>query len=152
MSAEARLAELGIVLPAPTRPIGNYVAWRIGGGLLFLAGVGPRGNEPALASGQVGKDLTVTQGYQAARACGMNLLANMRAALGSLDRVKRIVKLNIFVASTAEFFDQPLVGNGASDLMVAVFGEAGRHARSAVGVAALPRGVAVEIDAVVQVG
>ena len=151
MSAEARLAELGIVLPAPTRPIGNYVAWRIGGGLLFLAGVGPRGNEPALASGQVGKDLTVTQGYQAARACGMNLLANMRAALGSLVRVDTILKVLGMVNAPAGFGEHPEVINGCTDLFVEVLGDAGRPARSAVGMGSLPRNIPVEIEAVVSI-
>jgi enamine deaminase RidA (YjgF/YER057c/UK114 family) len=104
-----------------------------------------------LVTGRLGADVSTGEGYDAARACGLMILAQLRAALGSLDRVERIVKLGAFVCSTAEFTDQPKVANGASELMAAVFGEAGRHARSAVGVPALPLGAAVEIDAIVAV-
>ena len=152
MTAADRLTELGITLPVAAAPVANYVPAVEAAGLLHISGQIPFDESGALILGRLGDGMNVEQGAAAARRCAIGLIAQMQAALGSLDRVKRIVKLNIFVASTADFFDQPLVGNGASDLMVAVFGEAGRHARSAVGVAALPRGVAVEIDAVVQVG
>ena len=152
MTAADRLTELGIALPVAAAPVANYVPAVEAGGLLHISGQIPFDERGALILGRLGDGMNIEQGTAAARRCAIGLIAQMQAALGSLDRVKRIVKLNIFVASTADFFDQPLVGNGASDLMVAVFGEAGRHARSAVGVAALPRGVAVEIDAVVQVG
>ena len=152
MTAADRLTELGIMLPVAAAPVANYVPAVEAAGLLHISGQIPFDESGALILGRLGGGMDVEQGAAAARRCAIGLIAQMQAALGSLDRVKRIVKLNIFVASTADFFDQPLVGNGASDLMVAVFGEAGRHARSAVGVAALPRGVAVEIDAVVQVG
>jgi enamine deaminase RidA (YjgF/YER057c/UK114 family) len=149
MSAEARLQELGIALPSPPKPMANYVPWRIGGGLLFLSGVGPRRPDGTSMTGTVGADLTVEQGYEAARICGMNLLANMKNALGSLDRVDTILKVLGMVRSTPEFGDQPEVINGCTDLFVQVFGDAGRPARSAVGMVSLPRGIPVEIEAVV---
>ncbi len=151
MSAEARLAALGITLPAPAKPIGNYVPWRIGGGLLFLSGVGPRGTDPALLSGQVGKDLTVQQGYEAARACGLCLLAAMRDALGTLDRVDTILKVLGMVNGVPGFGEQPEVINGCTDLFVEVFGDAGRPARSAVGMGGLPRSIPVEIEAIILI-
>lgn len=151
MSAEARLAELGIALPSPTRPIGNYVPWRIGAGLLFLAGVGPRLNGGTFATGMVGKDLTVEQGYQAARDCGLNMLANMRAALGTLDRVDTILKVLGMVNGASGFGEQPEVINGCTDLFVQVFGDNGRPARSAVGMGGLPRNIPVEIEAIILI-
>jgi enamine deaminase RidA (YjgF/YER057c/UK114 family) len=151
MSAERRLAELGLLLPPPTRPIGNYVPFRIGGNLLFLSGVGPRSTEERMAAGRVGAELTVEQGYQAARLCGLNLLANMRAALGSLDRVDTVLKVLGMVNAPPEFGQHPEVINGCTDLFVEVFGENGRPARSAVGMGSLPRGIPVEIEAVVLV-
>ena len=151
MSAEARLAELGITLPAPTRPIGNYVPYRIGAGLLFLSGVGPRGTEPSVATGMVGRDLTVEQGYRAARECGMNMLANMRAALGSLDRVDTILKVLGMVNAVPGFGEHPEVINGCTDLLVEVFGDAGRPARSAVGMGSLPRNIPVEVEAIILI-
>lgn len=149
MSAERRLIELGLELPASPKPMGNYVSWRIGGGLLFLSGVGPRQPDGSSVIGVVGADLDVAQGYQAARLCGINLLANMRDALGSLDRVDTILKVLGMVRGTPDFGHQPEVINGCTDLLVEVFGEAGRPARSAVGMGSLPRGIAVEIEAVV---
>lgn len=149
MSAEARLARLGITLPPPPAPAANYVPWRIGGGLLFLSGVGPRLPDGGSITGVVGGDLDVKQGYEAARLCGLNLLSNMRAALGTLDRVDTILKVLGMVRAVPDFGDQPEVINGCTDLFVEVFGEAGRPARSAVGMGSLPRGIAVEIEAVV---
>ena len=149
MSAERRLAELGIALPAPPVPLANYVPWRIGGGLLFLSGVGPRRADGTSITGVLGGDLTVAEGYEAARLCGLNLIANMRSALGSLDRVDTILKVLGMVRGVPDFGDQPEVINGCTDLFVEVFGDAGRPARSAVGMGSLPRGIAVEIEAVV---
>lgn len=149
MSAEKRLAELGLTLPPAPTPMANYVPWRIGGGLLFLSGVGPRHPDGTSVTGTLGADLTVEQGYAAARLCGLNLLANMRSALGSLDRVDTILKVLGMVRGTPEFGHHPEVINGCTDLFVEVFGDPGRPARSAVGMGSLPRGIAVEIEAVV---
>ncbi len=149
MSAEARLAELGIELPNPPVPMANYVPWRIGGGLLFLSGVGPRRADGSSITGVLGADMTVEQGYAAARLCGLNLLANMRSALGSLDRVDTILKVLGMVRGTPDFAGHPEVINGCTDLFVEVFGDGGRPARSAVGMGSLPRGIAVEIEAVI---
>jgi enamine deaminase RidA (YjgF/YER057c/UK114 family) len=151
MSAERRLAELGLDLPDPPAPLANYVPWRIGGGLLFLSGVGPRRADGASITGVVGADLSVRQGYEAARLCGLNLLANMRRALGSLDRVEGVLKVLGMVRATPDFGEQPEVINGCTDLFAQVLGEAGRPARSAVGMGSLPRGIAVEIEAVVLI-
>mgnify|MGYP002780708864 FL=1 len=151
MSAERRLAELGLALPSPPKPQGNYVPWRLGGGLLFLSGVGPRHPDGRHVAGVIGADLTVRHGYEAARLCGLNLLANMRDALGTLDRVDTILKVLGMVRAVPDFGEQPEVINGCTDLFVEVFGEAGRPAGSAVGMGSLPRGIAVEIEAVVLV-
>ncbi len=151
MSIDDRLAALGIVLPRAAAPAANYVPGVVHGGLLHISGQIPFDADGGLVRGRLGADMTTKEGAAAARLCAIGLLAQMQAALGSLDRVQRVLKLGVFVASTPEFTDQPKVGNGASDLMVEVFGEKGRHARSAVGVAALPLGVAVEIDAIIAV-
>lgn len=147
---DAKLAELGLVLPEPAAPVAAYVPVVMTGGLAYVSGQLPF-VDGALVKGRLGESVTVGEGYEAARACGLMLLAQLRAALGSLSRVERVVKLGAFVCSTGEFIDQPKVANGASDLMAAVFGEAGRHARSAVGVPVLPLGAAVEVDAIVAV-
>ena len=147
----SRLAELGIALPEPAAPVAAYVPAVEIGGLLHISGqisIDPGGN---LILGRLGEDMNLERGVEAARRCGIMLIAQMKAALGSLDRVERIVKLGAFVNSAPSFTDQPKVANGASVLMQEVFGEAGRHARSAVGVPVLPLGVAVEIDAIVAV-
>jgi enamine deaminase RidA (YjgF/YER057c/UK114 family) len=151
MPAERRLAELGIELPSPPSPVGNYVPWRIGGGLLFLSGVGPRRADGSFIAGVLGGGLDVKQGYEAARLCGLNLLANMRSALGTLDRVDTILKVLGMVRAAPDFGEQPEVINGCTDLFVEVFGDPGRPARSAVGMGSLPRGIAVEIEAVVLI-
>jgi len=151
MSAEQRLKELGITLPGPTTPIGNYVPWRIGGGLLFLSGVGPQHVDAAFPAGQVTRELSVEQAYQAARLCGLALLGNMRAALGSLDRVEAVLKVFGMVNAPAGFTQQPKVINGCTDLFVEVLGEAGRPARSAVGMGSLPGNIATEIEAIVLI-
>lgn len=147
----ARLAELGLTLPEPAAPVAAYVPTVEANGLLHVSGQ-VSFVDGKLLCGRLGESVTLEEGILAAQGCGLMILAQVKAALGgSLDRVERIVKLGAFVNSTPDFTDQPKVANGASELMVAVFGEAGRHARSAVGVPALPLGVAVEIDAVVAV-
>ncbi len=146
----SRLAELGIELPEPAAPVAAYVPAVESHGLLHISGQLPfDGGE--LMSGRLGEDRDLDYGKAAARRCGIMLIAQMRAALGSLDRVERIVKLGVFISSASNFTDQPMVANGASELMQEVFGEAGRHARSAVGVPVLPLGAAVEVDAIVAV-
>jgi enamine deaminase RidA (YjgF/YER057c/UK114 family) len=148
--AEARLKQLNIVLPAPVSPVANFVGTVQAGNLLFVSGATAGPAWPY--KGKVGKDLTVEQGYQAARQVGLNQLTNIRIALGSLDRVKRIVKVLGMVNSAEGFGDQPKVINGFSDLMVEVFGEAiGKHARSAVGMAGLPANQPVEVELIVEV-
>jgi enamine deaminase RidA (YjgF/YER057c/UK114 family) len=146
----SRLAELGIDLPEPAAPVAAYVPTVLAGNLLHISGQVSFENG-GLITGRLGEDLGLEDGVRAARACGLMLLAQIKRALGSLDRVERIVKLGVFVNSAGAFTDQPKVANGASQLMEQVFGEAGRHARSAVGVPVLPLGAAVEIDAVVQI-
>ena len=151
MSIDNRLAELGITLPTPAAPVASYVPAVEQGGLLHISGQISVGDDGNLILGRLGEDMNLERGTEAARRCGIMLLAQMQAALGSLDRVQRIVKLGAFVNSAPDFTDQPKVANGASELMQEVFGEAGRHARSAIGVAVLPLGVAVEVDAIVAV-
>jgi enamine deaminase RidA (YjgF/YER057c/UK114 family) len=150
MSIAKRLEELDIVLPNPAAPVAAYVPAVEYGGLLYLSGQLPFANDE-LMLGRLGEDRDVAYGQKAARACGIMILAQIKAALGDLDRVDRIVRLGVFVNSDTRFTDQAKVANGASKLLQDVFGEAGRHARSAVGVPVLPLGVAVEIDAVVGV-
>lgn len=147
---EAKLAELGLTLPAAAAPVAAYVPVVVAGGLAHVSGQLPF-IDGKLVTGRLGDDVTTEQGYEAARACGLMLLAQLKAALGSLDRVERIVKLGAFINSTGDYTDQPKVANGASELMAAVFGDAGKHARSAVGVPVLPLGAAVEVDAIVAV-
>jgi enamine deaminase RidA (YjgF/YER057c/UK114 family) len=151
MGAEQRLRASGIVLPPPTIPVGNYLPWRIGGGLLFLSGVGPQHAGGGFVTGQVTRELTLEEAIQAARLCGLALLGNMRAALGSLDRVVAVLKVFGMVNAPAGFGQQPEVINGCTDLFVEVLGEAGRPARSAVGMGSLPRNIAVEVEAVVEI-
>ncbi len=153
MGADARLQELGITLPKPADPVANYVRARRIGTTLYVSGHGPAQDENGWRPrGKVGGDLTLDQGYQAARLVGLNLLASVRAELGTLDRVKQIVKV-LGMVNCAPGFDQtPKVINGCSDLLVEVFGEeAGRHARSAVGMAELPSTIPVEIEMVVEI-
>ena len=151
MKTEQRLKELGIELVKATGPMANYVNAVRAGNLLFLAGKGPGLPGQPLPSGKVGRDFTIEQGYEYARETGLNLIAVMKAELGDLDKVKRIVKVLGMVNATPEFGHQPEVINGCSDLMVEVFGERGRHARSAVGMGSLPRGIPVEIEVIVEV-
>ena len=151
MSIDSRLAELGITLPEPAAPVAAYVPAVEINGLLHISGQVSVSADGNLIVGRLGEDMNLERGIEAARRCGIMLMAQMKAALGSLDRVERVVKLGVFVNSAPSFTDQPKVANGASELMQEVFGEAGRHARSAVGVAVLPLGVAVEVDAIIAV-
>jgi len=148
-SIRDRLAELGLTLPEAAAPVASYVPAVEANGLLHISGQVSQA-DGELIKGRLGEDLTLVDGVYAARSCAIMLLAQIEKAVG-LDRVDRIVKLGVFVNSAADFVDQPKVANGASELMQEVFGEAGRHARSAVGVPVLPLGVAVEVDAVVAV-
>lgn len=151
MSIDNRLAELGIALPQAAAPVASYVPAVEAGGLLHISGQISFDGDGSLIKGRLGAGVDLDSGQAAARRCGIMLLAQIKAALGSLDRVERIVKLGVFINSAPDFTDQSKVANGASELMQEVFGEAGRHARSAVGVAVLPLGVAVEVDAIVAV-
>ena len=148
MTIDERLAELGLTLPAAAAPVAAYVPAVEEGGLLYLSGQLPFQNG-SLMEGRLGEDRDIPFGQEAARACALMILAQVKKTVGSLDRVKRIVKLGVFVNSAGTFTDQPKVADGASTLMADVFGEAGRHARAAVGVPTLPLGAAVEIDAVI---
>jgi enamine deaminase RidA (YjgF/YER057c/UK114 family) len=146
----AKLAELGLTLPEAAAPVAAYVPTVEAGGLLHISGQLPF-KDGAVMTGRLGEERDLAYGQEAAQRCGLMLAAQIDKALGGFDRMVRIVKLGVFVNSTPDFTDQPLVANGASELMEQLFGEAGRHARSAVGVTVLPRGAAVEIDAIVQV-
>ncbi|HEX7372157.1 MAG TPA: RidA family protein [Thermodesulfobacteriota bacterium] len=152
MSAEKKLKDLEITLPTPPQPIANYVRAVRVGNLLFVSGHGPYHDGKIKISGKVGKELTIDEGYQVARNVGVNCLASVKAAMGDLDKVKRVVKLLGMVQCTEDFKDQPKVINGCSDLLVEVFGEIGKHARSAVGMQALPNGIPVEIEMILEVG
>lgn len=149
---EARLKELGIELPAAPIPVANYVPALQAGNLLFISGQIAKAADGTLVTGSVGRDLTVEEGQKAARLCALNILAQAKAALGSLDRIQQIVRLTGFVNSAAGFADHPKVINGASDLMVEVLGDKGRHTRAAVGASGLPANTAVEVDAILLVG
>jgi enamine deaminase RidA (YjgF/YER057c/UK114 family) len=151
MAIEARLKELKIELPPVPRPAGNYVHAVQTGNLLFLAGKGPFNPDGSTPTGKVGRDVTVEQAYAHARSVGLTLLAVIKESVGSLDRVRRVVKVLGMVNAVPEFGDQPKVINGCSDLFVEVFGERGRHARSAVGMGSLPNGITVEIEAILEV-
>ena len=150
-SVEQKLAELGITLPTPTAPLANYVPSVRTGNLLFISGQVSIDGAGKLSTGKLGAGLDVDAGRAAARLCGINLIAQMKVALGDLEKVVRIVKLVGFVNSAPDFVDHPKVINGCSDLFVEVFGDKGRHARSAVGIAALPFDAAVEVEAIVEV-
>ncbi|HYG04418.1 MAG TPA: RidA family protein [Chryseosolibacter sp.] len=150
-SFESKIRELQIELITPTKPIANYVKAVRSGNLIFLAGHGPTLADGAMIIGKVGKDLTIEEGANAARATTISLLSSLKAEIGSLDKVKRIVKVNGWVNCTSDFTDQPKVMNGCSDLLVQIFGESGRHARTSLGTNALPMNIAVEIEMVVEV-
>ena len=149
---DARLAELKLELPKAAAPVANYVPVVIVGNLAFLTGQVTAWNGEFKFRGKLGRDFTIEQGQEAARICALNIIAQLKAALGGdLDRVKRCVRLGVFVNSMPDFTDQPKVGNGASDLLVQIFGDAGKHARTAIGTNALPVDVAVEIDAIFEI-
>ena len=149
---EKRLKDLGVVLPEPVAPVANYVPYVISGNLLFVAGQIPLVAGKPLALGQLGAGVSIEQGAACAHQCAINVIAQIKAACeGELDRVKRIVKLVCFVSAAPHFVQVPMVANGASDLMVAVFGDIGRHARSSVGCSTLPLDVPVEVEAIVEI-
>jgi len=148
---ESRLKELNITLPEPPRPVANYVNGVRTGNLIFLAGKGPKYPDGTEMTGKLGLDITIEKGYEGARLTAINQLSVLKDMLGDLKKVKRVVKVLGFVNSDPSFIDQPKVINGFSDLMVEVFGERGKHARAAIGVASLPRGQAVEIEMIVEV-
>jgi enamine deaminase RidA (YjgF/YER057c/UK114 family) len=151
MPAESRLKELDITLPAAPKPVGNYVGGVQVGNLLFMSGCGPRLPDDSSITGKVGRELDAEDGYRAARLVGLNMLANVKEQLGSLDRVKRVVKVLGMVNAAPDFRDHPQVINGFSDLMVEVFGDAGRGARSAVGMGSLPFQIAVEVEMILEI-
>ncbi len=148
---EDKLKALNIELPTPSTPVANYVNAVTTGNLVFLAGKGPRKADGTYITGKLGRDLTEEEGYEAAKLVGINQLAALKAEIGNLDRVRRIVKVKGMVNAVPDFENQPEVINGFSDLMVEVFGEKGKHARAAVGMGSLPRGIAVEIEMVVEI-
>ncbi len=151
MSAEARLKEMGIVLPSLPKPTANYVPYRLAGNLLFLSGQGPRDENGKALTGKLGAEIDTAEGYRRARLIGLGLLSATRDALGSLDRVDFVVKLLGMVNALPDFNESPNVINGCSDLLIEVFGERGRHARSAVGNVMLPNQISVEIEGIVAV-
>jgi len=152
MGAEARLKELGIALPPVPAPIGNYIAGVKAGNLLFMSGIGPRRSDGGSITGKLGAELNIDEGYAAARVVGLNMLANIRSVIGSLDQVERVVKVLGMVNAAPHFDQMPRVINGFSDLFVEIFGaERGRGARSAVGMVALPNQIAVEVEMVLEV-
>ena len=148
---EAKLDSMGIVLPQPAVPVANFVNTVQVGNLLFLSGNGPKKLDGKFITGKVGSDLTIEEGYEAARLTGINQIAVLKSTLGDLSRVKRIIRVTGMVNATSDFKQHPAVVNGFSDLMVAVFGEKGKHTRAAVGMASLPFNIAVEIDMIVEI-
>ncbi len=151
MSADQKMKELGLILPQPPKPIANYVPAVKTGNLLFVSGHGPYNDGKTKISGKVGRELTIEEGYQTARNVALNCLASVKATIGDLDKVKRVVKLLGMVNCTDDFKDQPKVINGCSDLLVAIFGDVGKHARSAVGMQALPNQIPVEIEMILEI-
>ena len=151
MTIETKLSEMGFELPAPGQPAGNYVPAVRTGNLVFLSGHGPKLEDGGLITGKVGADLTLDEGYAAAQRVALILLASLKSEIGDLDRVHRVVKLLGMVNCTPDFTDHPKVINGASDLLVELFGDKGKHARSAVGMNALPSNIAVEIEMIVEI-
>jgi enamine deaminase RidA (YjgF/YER057c/UK114 family) len=148
---EARLAELGIELPAAPNPVANYVPYVVSGNLLLISGQISKAADGTVVTGALGRDASIEAGQAAARLCALNILAQAKAALGSLDRIGQVLRLTGFVNATPEFTDHPKVVNGASDVMVEVLGDKGRHTRAAVGVSGLPLGSAVEVDAIIAI-
>jgi enamine deaminase RidA (YjgF/YER057c/UK114 family) len=151
MTPEEKLASLGLVLPTVPKPVANYLPYRWAGNLLYLSGQGPRRADGSIALGKLGRDVTVEDGYQHARLTGLGLLAAAKLAIGELSRIEAVIKLLGMVNAVPDFGDQPKVINGCSDLLVEVLGEAGRHARSAVGMGSLPGGMSVEIEAILLI-
>ncbi len=151
MKIEKRLEELGIELPPPATPVANYVTTVQTGNLVFTSGHGPGTGEGKIYKSQLGTDASVEDGYASARQVALGLISTLKHALGDLDRIKRVVKVVGFINSSADFTDQPAVLNGASDLFVEVFGDKGKHARSAVGMVQLPGGIPVEIEMIVEI-
>jgi len=151
MKIEKRLEELGIELPEPAIPVANYVTTVQTGNLVFTSGHGPGTGEGKIYKSQLGTDATIEEGYESARQVGLGLISTLKHALGDLDRIKRVVKVVGFVNSSADFTDQPAVVNGVSDLLVEVFGDKGKHARSAVGMVQLPGGIPVEVEMVIEI-
>jgi len=152
MDAEQKLNELGLTLPQPPKPVANYLPAVRVGNLLFVSGHGPYNDGITKTSGKLGRELSTEEGYQTARNVALNCLASIKAAIGDLDKVKRLVKLLGMVNCTGDFKEQPKVINGCSDLLVAIFGDAGKHARSAVGMQALPNQIPVEIEMILEIG
>ncbi|MCL0044379.1 RidA family protein [Dehalococcoidia bacterium] len=148
---EKKLLDMGYTLPKPPSPAGNYLPGCRSGSLVFLSGVGPRRDDGSLVIGKIGDNLTIEEGYNAACLCGLGLLANLKEVIGDLDRVDHIVKVFGMVNCSPDFGQQPLVINGCSDLLVKIFGDAGCHARSAVGMTSLPNGIAVEVEIIMEV-
>ena len=151
MTIEEKLKELGIELKTPPSPVANYIPVQQTGNLIYLSGQGPRNESGDFISGKVGSDITAEEAYELARNTAINLVSAMKSYLGSLDKVKKIVKVFGMVNSTSDFTDHPKVINGCSDFFVEVFGDKGRHARSAVGMGSLPNNMAVEIEIIVEV-
>jgi enamine deaminase RidA (YjgF/YER057c/UK114 family) len=151
MTADERFAALGLTLPPPPKPAGNYVPFRLAGNLLFLSGVGPRRVDGTSVTGKVGADVTLEQAQEAAKLCGLNLLTNMISAVGTLDRIDTVLKVLGMVNAVPDFTRHPQVIDGCTDLFVAVFGDNGRPARSAVGMGSLPFNISVEVEAIVLV-
>jgi enamine deaminase RidA (YjgF/YER057c/UK114 family) len=148
---EKRLSDLGVTLPTPAAPAANYVPFVRSGNLLFTAGQLPLKDGKLQVAGLVGKDVDTAGGQEGAKLCAINILAQAKAALGDLEKIVRVVKITVFVASTADFTEQHLVANGASDFLAAALGERGKHARAAVGMASLPLNAAVEVEAIIEV-
>jgi enamine deaminase RidA (YjgF/YER057c/UK114 family) len=151
MKPEETLKKLGLVLPEVSKPVANYVPYRLAGNLLFISGQGPKRPDGTYSLGRVGRDISVEEAYADAKLTGLHLLAVAQSALGELDRIEAVVKLLGMVNAEPQFGDQPKVINGCSDLLVEILGEAGRHARSAVGMGSLPNGMTVEIEAILLV-
>ncbi len=151
MNAENKLKELGLELPPAAKPVANYVSAVRTGDLIYLSGHGPLRNDGTMITGKVGVDLTLEEGYEAARRVALSLLRSLKAEIGNLDKIRRVVKLLGMVNCMPDFIDQPKVINGASDLLVKVFGDKGKHARSAVGMNSLPMNISVEIEMIVEV-
>ena len=151
MKTENRLEEIGIELPPPVKPVANYVTTVQTGNLVFTSGHGPVNMSGELEKGQLGTDMTIEEGYQSARLVGLGLISTLKDILGDLDRIKRVIKVVGFVNSTPDFLDHPKVVNGVSDLFVEVFGDKGKHARSAVGMVQLPGGIPVEVEVIVEI-